>query len=171
MKIAGVVLAGGRSSRMGRDKAMLDYKGAPLIDHMINLLHDCGLEDVYVSGDIEGYNCIKDSAKFDGPARAITDVLEHLSGYDGALFIPVDMPLLTQEMLQLLLDSKQGCYFENKPLPALICQPYKKTAAFSVRDLLAEQGAMALTMPQQYEALMRNFNTAQEWAELVNHEC
>lgn len=171
MKIAGVVLAGGRSSRMGRDKAMLDYKGAPLIDHMIKLLHNCGLRNVYISGDLEGYDCIKDSAKFEGPACAINDVMVRLSDYDGALFIPVDMPLLTPVMLKLLLGDKQSSYFNDSPLPAFICQPCAVENSYSVRDLLAEQGAMAVALPQQYDALMRNFNTAEEWAELVNHEC
>jgi molybdopterin-guanine dinucleotide biosynthesis protein A len=36
-KIAGVVLAGGQSSRMGTNKALLEYKGQPLLSHMIGL--------------------------------------------------------------------------------------------------------------------------------------
>lgn len=32
--LVGLVLAGGRSSRMGRDKAMLPWDGVPLLAHM-----------------------------------------------------------------------------------------------------------------------------------------
>ena len=49
-KTAGIVLAGGRSSRMGTSKALLRYKDRPLIEHMQNLLHQAGLDDVYISG-------------------------------------------------------------------------------------------------------------------------
>ena len=37
-KIAGVVLAGGKSSRMGKNKAMLIYNGKPLLNHMVGIL-------------------------------------------------------------------------------------------------------------------------------------
>ena len=38
MTVAGVLLAGGRSSRMGRDKAGLDWHGEPLVVHVANRL-------------------------------------------------------------------------------------------------------------------------------------
>ncbi len=166
-----MVLAGGKSSRMGRDKALMEYCGLPLIESMINLLHRTDLCNVYVSGDIEGYNCIKDSTKFEGPARAIIDVMVELPDYSGALFIPVDMPLLTPEILQLLLNKNSTAYFKGRPLPCFISKPCNiKSECSSVHELLEDQGAVTVDLPAKHEEFMHNFNTTQEWAELITNE-
>lgn len=171
MRIAGVVLAGGRSSRMGRDKAFLDFGGKPLIDHMMELLRDAGVDDVYVSGDIDGYPSIPDMQSFNGPACAIADVMAHLIQYDGVLFVPVDMPLLSVGALKLLMKSEAGGYFEQWPLPAFIIQPCVVENAYSVQKLLDEQGITSLEIPEQHKAEMHNFNTPEDWKKVTRHEC
>lgn len=171
LNIAGVVLAGGRSSRMGRDKAFLDFGGKPLINHMMELLRDTGLNDVYVSGDIEGYPSIPDTQSFNGPACAIADVMTHLSQYDGVLFVPVDMPLLSVGILDVLMQSDGGGYFEQWPLPAFITQPCVVENAYSVQKLLDNQGIAPLEIPAQYKAEMQNLNTPEDWKKVIRHEC
>ena len=37
MKLGGVILAAGQSSRMGRDKALLEYRGSTFLNHLISL--------------------------------------------------------------------------------------------------------------------------------------
>ncbi len=165
-KIAGVVLAGGKSSRMGQNKALLDYNGRPLLDHMISVLEQTELDDIYVSGDIKGYRCIPDNAPHEGPARAICDVLKELGQYDGVLFVPVDMPLLNAAMLRFLLKQKNGGYFTNFPLPAFIKKPFQKTPSQSVKEILLMTKAQAVALPSEFECCMKNTNTPEEWAEV-----
>ncbi len=166
-KIAGVVLAGGKSSRMGQSKALLEYKGAPLLDHMIGVLNKVGLPEVYVSGEFEGYRCIADSAPHEGPARAICDVLSVLKAYDAVLFIPVDMPFLTLKILENLLAQKEGAYFENYPLPVFIKQGAVSAKASSVRDLLSELHVPSIPLPLEFEGGMKNINTSQQWQKVL----
>lgn len=170
-KIAGVVLAGGRSSRMGENKALLDYNGQPLLDHMIALLKQTGLNDIYVSGNLEGYNCIPDTAPYEGPARAISDVLDALksstsSSYEGILFLPVDMPFLEPEMLRILLESPQGACFEAHPLPFYITKEREKNGSGkSVKEFLSNAGIPSLPLPPKFQNNMTNVNTPKEWKE------
>lgn len=164
-KIAGVVLAGGRSSRMGQDKALLDYNGQLLLDHMIGLLKQAGLHDIYVSGDFEGYRCIPDHAPHEGPAFAIYDVLKALEAYDGILFVPVDMPLLHTRALRILLSQESGAFFAGFPLPAYIAKPCPIKREKSVKALLKNLDVPSIFLPSEFEFCMANMNTPEEWDE------
>lgn len=166
-KIAGVVLAGGRSSRMGQDKALLDYNGQSLLDHMIELLKQVGLDDVYVSGDFKGYRSISDSTPHEGPAYAMHDVLQHLSGVDGVLFVPVDTPLLNAQILHLLIQQEKGAYFAEHPLPAFITGRCLEWRSKSVKEFLSKMKLCPLILPSEFEKCMVNSNTPEEWQEVL----
>ena len=163
--IAAVILAGGKSSRMGRNKALLELSGQTLLDHMIGILRQTGLNDIYVSGDFEGYQCIPDSTPHAGPAYAIIDVLTTLKNYDGVLFVPVDMPHLEAALLQSLIEHDQGGYFQDYPLPAFITNPHLDKRAKSVKALLSEWGILPIPLPLQFAHCMMNTNTPEEWME------
>lgn len=165
--IVGVVLAGGRSSRMRQDKALLDYNGRFLLDHMISILQQAGIADIYVSGYQEGYRCIPDSSPHEGPAYAMYDVMQHLDNANGALFIPVDMPFLSPEAIQHLVKQERSCYFIGYPLPAFIAQPFPVEKHKSVKELLKVMGVNPAALPQEFTSCMINTNTPEEWEEAV----
>lgn len=165
--IAGVVLAGGRSSRMGQNKALLDYQGKPLIEHMIEILQTAGIRKVFISGDVDGYDGLSDQEPFTGPAEAIKSVIKNLFGYAGFLFVPVDMPLLKPDILHLLLQQKEGGYFIDWPLPAFITPPYPESEKKSVQGLLDDYGIYPVALPEHFSFFMKNTNTPQDWAEVI----
>jgi len=100
--LAGFVLAGGRSSRMGRDKALLEFRGRPLIAGAVNGLRQmCG--EVFVLGDrqdLAAYaDVIADRHANVGPMGGIEAALA-CSAMRWNLFVPVDMPFLSGELLE-----------------------------------------------------------------------
>ncbi|TVQ84548.1 MAG: molybdenum cofactor guanylyltransferase [Micavibrio sp.] len=182
-RIAGIVLAGGKSSRMGENKALLRYGDATLLDHMITQLQKTGISEIFVSGEYDGYRCIPDAPdteKFAGPAVAIRNILQQLQqaeaetafDFDGAVFVPVDMPLLSPEALDYLLQYEDGAYFAGQPLPACFPLPaVTDGAAKSMRGLLRENNITEKELPQQFFRDMLNANTPEEWKEAVRNEC
>ena len=46
--IAGLILAAGESTRMGRDKALLEYRGRTFLANILNTLREAGIERVVV---------------------------------------------------------------------------------------------------------------------------
>tara|TARA_R110001592_G_scaffold16881_1_gene71354 strand:- start:28145 stop:28660 length:516 start_codon:yes stop_codon:yes gene_type:complete len=165
---AGVVLVGGQSSRMGANKALLEYKGKPLIEHMADILKSSGLQNIIFSGQIDGYQCTPDDTPFEGPAKAMFRIVEQNHHYDGFVFVPIDMPLLNPKMLHLLMEHKDGCYFSNWPLPCYIKSSTLKSQKDSVQDLLNENGINSIDLPDQYVAAMVNANTPDDWKKVVN---
>jgi molybdenum cofactor guanylyltransferase len=50
MNLAAVILAGGASRRMGRDKVWLQFGAQPLIMRTLATVHEAGIEEVFISG-------------------------------------------------------------------------------------------------------------------------
>lgn len=101
----GFVLAGGRSSRMGRDKALLDFAGRPLIVHMLSILRDAGLPASIAgaSADLAAFApIVPDIEPGLGPLGGICSALAAASARY-AVFISVDMPFLPPALLGYLL--------------------------------------------------------------------
>jgi len=161
---AGIVLAGGQSSRMGTNKALLRYKGVPLVEYMQSLLVQAGLKDVFIGGDVPGYACLPDQARYHGPAQAMIQLLRHFEGrYRRLLFVPVDMPLIETGALCGLLESDGSVYYEGYPLPACLLTGSGEESAYSVRELLESRNAQPLSFLPAWKDGMANLNTQQEW--------
>ena len=65
--LAAVILVGGKSSRMGHNKASLPYKGKRLVDVIAEVVREAGIENIYVSGEIDGYISLPDLLADRGP--------------------------------------------------------------------------------------------------------
>lgn len=108
--MAGIVLAGGRSSRMGEDKALLRWQGKSWLEHSIARLRACGCTPVFVSGaasNIDETISVMDEVKAMGPLGGLAAVF-HTAAFNDcthSLIIPVDMPVLTVPLLRLLSDT------------------------------------------------------------------
>ena len=103
--VAGFVLAGGRSSRMGTDKALADFGGEPLIARAVRLLRESGVE-VSIAGahsKLSGIApVIEDREPDQGPLAGVCAALAATSA-PWALFLSVDLPLLPVSLLEYLL--------------------------------------------------------------------
>ncbi|MBL7945155.1 MAG: molybdenum cofactor guanylyltransferase [Flavobacteriales bacterium] len=101
----GVVLAGGRSSRMGRDKALMDYQGRPLIQHAIDVLHP-HVDELLIIGDPLLYDrsgalAIADDAPGNGPLGGIVTALRY-AWNERMIILACDMPHVPARFLTLL---------------------------------------------------------------------
>jgi molybdopterin-guanine dinucleotide biosynthesis protein A len=171
---AGIVLAGGRSSRMGRDKALLVHGGATLLDRAVALLRDSGAAQVLVSGERPAHGGIGDRVPGQGPVGGIASVLARCGG-DAILVVPVDMPDLDTTMLRPLVDALSAApaaRYSPHPLPwaarvdgglraALDRLLAERPGGPSMRALHAAVGGIDLEPPDP--SRLRNLNTPQDW--------
>lgn len=186
MKIAGVVLAGGQSQRMGEDKANLIIDQNSLLTRAVNLLQEAGLSDCYVSGDYPEFNCIQDQHCNLGPIAGIAACASFLNEqYDAMLIIPVDMPLLAVQDCSHLLNCYKatnnvpGLYYQAAIFPILLAltkpltdylsnvvnsQHKKSRSLFRLFESLDIQG-VPLTTANQYR--FKNTNTPTQFQDCL----
>lgn len=178
--IAGVILAGGQSNRMGHDKALLIYQGRRLIDHMALLLQETGITDIYVSGHVEGYHCITDRIPHKGPLSGIYSISNHptMNRYTTFLIVPIDMPLLTPQLLLFLLEEMgyhDAVYYTQYPFPVILQNSEKIRGMlskifnndtmenYSMKHFLHTLRYKEVVIPHNETAFFINANTPTEW--------
>jgi molybdenum cofactor guanylyltransferase len=106
---SGFVLAGGRSSRMGRDKALLPFGSQPLISHALSILREAGLP-VWIAGANPEANSalaayapvVDDPQPGLGPLGGICAALA-AAATRYVVFLPVDLPLLPSSLIAYML--------------------------------------------------------------------
>lgn len=105
LKVAGFVLAGGRSIRMGQDKALLRLRGVTLLERCLSTLRAV-CEEVAIAGgkpELQKFaRVIPDEVPGCGPLGGIVAALEQ-SSREWNMCLPVDAPFVPVECLQRLL--------------------------------------------------------------------
>ena len=105
----GAVLAGGRSTRMGRDKAEIEISGESLLARAFGLVTGL-VAPAWVccapGRARPGYPCLFDAHAGEGPARGVAAALEAARAHeaDRVLVLACDLPRMTRELLIHLLD-------------------------------------------------------------------
>ncbi len=188
-QLAGFILAGGQSSRMGRDKALLEFAGVPLLVRTARLLEP-RVASVTVIGPPERYAALRlrvvpDDQPGVGPLGGIATALR-LSSPEWNLLVGCDLPYLTGEWLDWLigraLASKADALVPEterglEPLCAIYhrgCAPaLAASLARGVRKVTDAVAGLALerVTPAEWKpfdvdgALFKNMNTPADYEE------
>jgi molybdopterin-guanine dinucleotide biosynthesis protein A len=112
--IAGVILAGGRSSRFGSNKALAIVDGKPLIEHVADLMSGLFAECLLVTNTPAEYEFLslpmtRDRYKECGPLAGIHAALLEISTPCGFV-VACDMPNLSPELIRYLCNINEQDY-------------------------------------------------------------
>lgn len=143
-----LIIAGGQSSRMGQDKAFLNYQGHSLLARTHALAEQAGAREVLISHNAPGF--IADNYPLQGPLAGLEAGLRHCQ-YPQVLLLAIDMPCLTVTELQTLLQHGPG-HYQQQPFPALI-EPSPQLMTELERRLLDTQAPKSLQSLWQWLAL------------------
>jgi molybdopterin-guanine dinucleotide biosynthesis protein A len=193
MPFSAVVLAGGRSTRMGRDKALLDTPAGPLWRRQRDMVREAGATEIFLStrpgqawvARAEGFSAIVEDALSDcGPIVGVTAALERASHRHVAV-VAIDLPDMSAGWYHRLLANtadgigavgRRGGFFE--PLAAVYPVELKWLAweaiaagRYSLQPLLAQAVAQGLLrvceIAPEDRAWFRNWNDGPEGS----HSC
>ena len=185
--VSAVILAGGASRRMGKDKALLRLENRTFLERIIESLH--GFEEVLLSaGSARRYERI--------PLRIVEDEFDHCGPVSGLysalkacdskwlLAVGCDMPLLTQEFVRYLISCAGDAHDAIVPVTRdgrvhPLCAVYSKRIAPVLETHLAKGGCSVTRALQDMrvkyvflqstpytDEILRNVNTPEQYAAL-----
>ncbi len=186
-EVAGVVLAGGRATRMGgQDKGLVILNGRPLFEHVVKkLAPQVGKITISANRNIEKYrsagvDVVSDTLPdYPGPLAGILSVMQKL-GSEWFLFCPCDTPMVPQDLASRLWDAR-GQYpavwvndgERDHPTITLIhrkliapLENYLKAGERRVMVFLREAGGHAVIFPDRQQ----NFVNVNSPADLARWE-
>lgn len=183
-KVSAAVLAGGFSSRMGKDKAALAFHGITMLEHQVQKLRELGIDDIMISGSVipvTDTRYVPDIYPHLGPLSGIHACLKAAEG-ESVLFLGVDVPLVPTEALRSLLSGHtQGITVlrhddKTEPLIGIYdralaeeCESILRSEKTAVKRLL-DRAAVSFVLRHDEEILYTNCNTEQDYAKLMEYD-
>ncbi|NDJ55644.1 molybdenum cofactor guanylyltransferase MobA [Enterobacteriaceae bacterium 4M9] len=186
MPVCGVILAGGRATRMGgRDKGLLMLNGQPLWKHVSDrLAPQVGQLVISANRHLDiyqrsGMQIVSDSLPgYPGPLAGMLSVMQSVDS-EWLLFCPCDTPMIPEDVAECLWQARGNApavwvndgerahptlaLVNRRLAPAL--EAYLASGERRVMVFLRQQGGVALTIPGKQECFA-NVNTPadlQQW--------
>ncbi len=141
-EITGIILAGGKSSRMGTDKGLLLLNGKSMVEIIADTLKSIISQIIIISNgnnyDNLGYKVYADIIKNCGPMGGVYTGLSY-SNTEKNLFVSCDMPFLTKEIVELITENSKDAQItipehEGKLEP--LCAVYDRSSRAKFEELL-----------------------------------
>jgi molybdopterin-guanine dinucleotide biosynthesis protein A len=146
-RLTGIILSGGKSSRMGLEKGLVDFRGKPLISYAIEALKPV-TDALLVSANNRlddyrnfGYEIVRDKVKEIGPMGGLLAALKH-SKTEYNLVLSCDMPFVSTELMDYLsgqiedYDIVAAVHGEETLEP--LCGCYSKSVVGVLENQVAE---------------------------------
>jgi molybdopterin-guanine dinucleotide biosynthesis protein A len=182
----GIILAGGRSSRMGSTKGLLDLKGEPFISHCIQALQPW-VRNLLIISDDPVYDQfpgtrINDIIKDSGPLGGLYAGLSETDATYN-IVLSCDVPFINSTVLSILVNAIEKdfdviqvqCEERSHPLIAVYqkaCATHFKEALLSgerrLRVALESLRVKTIILNPDLAPYLRNINTRNEYKTLTN---
>ena len=121
-RVLGAILAGGRSSRFGSDKALAAINGRALIDHVVDAVEPQVDALIVVGRTHPGLEAVPDRpAPNLGPLGGIAAALHHAcaEGFTHVLTVPCDTPFVPKDLRAQLAAAGPAAYLPELPVVGL----------------------------------------------------
>lgn len=143
--ITGVILAGGKNSRMGSDKGLLQVGGKSIIERQIAVLQPLVKEIIIIhNGDNYtelGHQIYKDIMPDCGPMGGIYTAL--MVSQTAKIFVlSCDMPFISSELVKMIIEKTENCEIaipRNGEKLEPLCAVYDQSCIETFRELLDQK--------------------------------
>ncbi|PJJ09230.1 molybdenum cofactor guanylyltransferase [Flavobacterium sp. 1] len=184
-KITAIVLAGGKSQRMGTDKGMLDLNGKTFIQHICDALQPIVDSNILIVSankeyDALGFSRVEDIIENKGPVGGLyTALMESKTKVN--LVLSIDVPLVSTELLEWLIKNHDETYMITQTKSGDKINPLIGVYDRSMRIVFGEHMAgnqlklrqviedvkhQTIEVPELWNHQLQNINTPEEYQNL-----
>lgn len=192
-RIAGILLAAGTASRLGKTKQLLPFRGSTLLGRTMENAAASDLDELVVvlghdadrimqSLDFSGMKTVINKDYSKGQSTSLIKGLDAVSpSCAGALFILADQPLVTPDMINRLIRAFQASeaplvipfYRDRRGNPVLVARSLfprllSLSADTGARALFDEYKASILRVEFETDAVLVDVDTAQDYEALLS---
>ncbi len=142
--ITGIILSGGFSSRMGKDKAFLKLNDETVIEQIVKVLKSVFKEVIIITNTPDAYGFLsvrkyRDVHKYKGHIGGIHSGLFH-SSTENNFIISCDLPLIPAELIAYIIEYKSEkpvkyCFADGRH--HYLAGVYNKQLLLRIEDVLA----------------------------------
>lgn len=141
-KITGIILAGGKSSRMGSDKGIVNLNGKKFIEHILEAVLPNVNEVLIIANNDNfnnlGYKVIKDKIKDCGPLGGIYTGLMN-SQTENNIVVSCDIPFINSDLIKYIIENTSNAditvpVYKGNIEP--LCAVYTKRTADQIYNLI-----------------------------------
>ncbi len=144
--VTGIILSGGKSSRMGGNKSLLKIGELTIIERVCDLMKSLFNEVILITNDPADYKFLsipifEDLFKQKGPLAGIHSGLTHSSS-EKNFIISCDLPFITPEMIKYLVDFRTEKLITVAKANGYIQQlagKYSKESVYEAEKILNDQ--------------------------------
>jgi molybdopterin-guanine dinucleotide biosynthesis protein A len=185
-KVTGIIIAGGKSQRMGTDKGMLDLNGKSFIKHICDaLIPIVGSNILIVSGNKEydsiGLTRVEDIIDNKGPVGGLYTALS-TSKTKINLVLSVDVPMVSSELLEWLIKNHDESYMvtqiksDEKTIPLIAVYDRSMRIVFGehmaanqlkLKQVIEDVKHQTIEVPDNWKDQVQNINTPQDYQNLI----
>lgn len=182
--ITGIILAGGKSTRIGTDKAFLKLNGNTFIEHITKSISPFVSDIIIVSNnaayDKLGYKRVEDLINDSGPLAGLYTGL-HYSKTTYNLVLSCDVPLVNDRVLKTLIDSIDGTseVIQLKSLDRTIpliaiykkgcitkCLQLLNKGERRLRAFVNQLNTKTITLKSDLDIYVQNINTLEQFKDI-----
>jgi len=192
MKIAGVVLAGGQSSRYGQPKMFEKFNGQPLYKNSLIALQKNQLQPLIIATNAnlqskfaeDQIEMIIEKRPHQGPLSALQNIIANFQNVEWFFIVASDMPYMNVDFVQTMLTYIDDRYDAIVPKQASRIQPlaalYRRSALPKANLLLQQNKRSMKVLLEQLRvryvefdeecSTFVNINTQLDWSQLDKKE-
>lgn len=180
-----IILAGGKSRRMGQKKGTLLFQGKTFLDIIIDKLRDMGISEIMISGysyKSEGTIYVEDMYPNKGPLAGVHAGLS-IATNSSVLVLTEDAPLIPAEYIRQMMEEHEkhlspvtvaSCADRLQHFPGIyekslapLCESILQSERPTVMSLIEKSGCSSVPFYGD-EMVIRGCNTPAEYEQVMN---